>query len=240
MTDDFFDGKWEFVDEESDGNGTVEYIGFDPEAGDTTPASPESEPPTSRPTSPTPDRYERGSFVFDTADTDLLQKMEIRGNNGVTEVPHDVETKYLLTGPTYTRPTDLIQLDNPDLYSQVTETSIRYNVTRIANYVAKLHDEGHPPKLIVSVHTHPSGQTMPSTVDRTDPTALKKELNKHFDDFEFLQGIHGLQDRSIPDSTALREVQAGEGHFWWYGENRRHEVAIYDGNFRPTPEVLVE
>lgn len=240
MTDDFFDGKWEFVEDESDGDGSVEYIGYDPESEDNTTSSPASEPPTSQPTSPHPDQYERGTFVFDTADTDLLQKMEIRGNNGVTEVPHDVETKYLLTGPTHARPTDLIQLDNPDLFSEVTETSIRYNATKIADYVAKLHEEGCPPKLFVSVHTHPSGQTRPSPKDKTDPTALKKELNRHFNDFEFMQGIHGLQDRSIPNSTALREIEGGEGHFWWYGENRRHEVAIYDGNFRPTPEVVIE
>lgn len=240
MGDDFFDGEWEFIEEESDGDGSVEYIGYDPESDKNDGASSDREPPTTSPDPSSSGAYSRGSFIFNTDDTDLLQKMEIRGNNGVTEVSHDVETKYLLTGPTFMKPTDIIQLDNPELYSEVTETSICYNATKIADYVAKLHEAGHPPKLIVSVHTHPSGETYPSTEDRTDPTALKQELNRHFDDFEFMQGIHGLQERSVPDSTTLREAQGSEGHFWWYGENRRHEVAIFDEHFRPTPEVVVE
>ncbi len=237
MSDDLFDGKWEFVEEESDGNGSVEYIGYDPTGNE--PETPVDEEPPTATTSPT-SGYARGKFVLNAADTDLIQKMEIRGNNGVTEVDHDVETKYLLTGPTYTTPTNIIQLDNPDLYSEVTESSIRYNVTKIADYVAQLHEQASGPNLIVSVHTHPSGQTYPSLTDRTNPAALKRELQRHFDDFEFMNGIHGLQNRSVPDSTTLREVQEGEGNFWWYGENRRHEVAIYDETFRPRTEVIVE
>lgn len=249
MTDDFFDGEWEFVEEESDGEGSIEYVGYDPTSENEATAKPsedpiatpaDKEPPTSTQSPSSPESYQRGTFVFDSDDTDLLQKMEIRGNNGVTEAPHDVETKYLLTGPTYTTPTDIIQLDNPDLYSEVTENSIQYNVTKIAEYVATLHKQGPQPNIVVSVHTHPSGNTHPSAVDRTDPTALKEELSRHLSDFEFLQGIHGLQDRSIPDSTELREIQESEGHFWWYGENRCHELAIYDEQFKPTNEVVVE
>jgi len=230
----------EYKKDKQDGDGSVEYIGYKPISDENDGPSSDQEPPTTSPSSPSSSAHSRGSFIFNTDDKDLIQKMEIRGNNGVTEVSHDVETKYLLTGPTFMKPTNIIQLDNPELYSEVTETSIRYNVTKIADYVAKLHESGRPPKLIVSIHTHPSGETYPSTEDKKDPTALKQELNRHFDDFEFMQGIHGLQERSVPDSTTLREAQGGEGHFWWYGENRRHEVAIFDEHFRPTPEVVVE
>lgn len=143
MSDDLFDGEWEFVEEESDGSGSVEYVGYDPTDDDSeswTPADEEPPTATRNPAGTTGD-YDRGTLVVDSEDTDLIQKMEIRGNNGVTEVAHDVETKYLLTGPNYTTPTDIIQLDNPALYSEVTESSIRYNVTKIADYVAQLHEQ---------------------------------------------------------------------------------------------------
>jgi hypothetical protein len=225
------------------GSVDIDLSGDDsPDKKGTTPG--DEEPPTSPSPgvnpNPNPNNYTRGDFVFDSSDTDLIQKMEIRGNNGVDEVDSDVETKYLLTGPSYTTPTDIIQLDNPSLYSKVTETTIRYNVTEIAKYVAQLHEGGHEPNLVVSVHTHPSGSTYPSDMDRNDARALERALGRYFDDFEFLQGIHGLQERSTPSSSQLREVHREEGSIWWYGENRKHEIAIYDGGFNPEPEVMVE
>lgn len=257
--EEFFEG-WEADEEASDVAVEVEYKGFVTSGPDTT--SPDTGPGTGRPDAstgpdetgtvdpddpgpsdeepattpaPSPDTdpapsHDRGELVFPADDSELVQAIELRGNNGVQR---DVETKYLLTGSSYTTPTDMIGLDDPSLYEEMTETSLVYNVTAIADYVAKLH-EGYPdPKVVVAVHTHPSGNTIPSSTDRTNSTALRDELERHFDDFEFFQGIHGLQERTTPTPDKLREVHAGDGHIWWYGENRRHELAIFDGYYNP-------
>lgn len=250
--DEFFnwnenDKKWEALDTESDGEVSVEYLGFDPENRRVDPdpqTTVNPDPNDTEPaTVPTPSKkkgFPPETIVFESDRTNLIQMMEIRGNNGVTEVSKDVETKYLLTGTTKTHPTNIIQLDNPQLFSEVTKTSISYNITKIADYVRKLHQNGPSPELIISVHTHPSGQTIPSSQDRTNPRALENKLERHFDDFEFLQGIHGLQDRKVSDGNTLREVEQGDGNIWWYGENRRHKVAFFDGDFNPSIEVIVE
>ena len=229
--------KWEPVDEESTANVEVHYE-YDPGSTDDDPLT-EEVPPTTPAPEPDTRSHPRGTLVFNRDRTGLIQKIEMRGNNGVSDVPNDVETKYLLTGATYTAPTDLIQLDHHAFYDEVTERKIRYDVDAIADHVARIHEKGPAPNVVVSVHTHPSGNTLPSRVDRENPTALKKSLQRHFDDFEFFQGIHGLGKEHVPSADKLRELHEGDGHIWWYGENRRHELALYDGHFNNC-EVIVE
>ena len=235
MTDD--PPRWEADELLSTANVEVRHE-FVP-AKDSPRSTPTEEVP---PTTPAPDpatTHPRGTLVFERERADLIQKIEMRGNNGVSDAPNDVETKYLLTGGTYTIPTDLIQLDHHEFFHEVTETRIRYDVGAIADHVARIHKKGPAPKLFVAVHTHPSGSTRPSRVDKTNPTALKEALSRHFDDFEFFRGIHGLGDKHIPSSKQLREVHEGDGHIWWYGENRRHELALYDERYR-TCEISVK
>ena len=195
--------------------------------------SPHSDPDSiDKPTRSRPDpgtKYPRGTFVFDSGNKDLIQKMEIRANNGVKDHPEDLETKYLLTGSNPTTPSEIVQLDSPKFYSEVTETSIRYDGAAIASHLQKLYTGKPDPKIIVAVHTHPNGSTNPSIVDQTNPLYIKRCIEQYIVDFEFFQAIHGLQHTVAPNSNELRKVRFTNGRIQWYGENRQHELAVYDG-----------
>ncbi|MES3518360.1 MAG: hypothetical protein PPP58_11930 [Natronomonas sp.] len=79
------------------------------------PASPSTDAPSVEPQS-------RGTFVLPD-DKHFMQKLEARGKNGHGAI---VETVYVLTGPSYTLPTDLIRLDNEEYYGTATRTSVSF------------------------------------------------------------------------------------------------------------------
>lgn len=199
-------------------------------SGPTTPSAPSVDPePSSSP-------YSRGTFVLPN-DRDFMQKIEARGKNGHQRI---VETVYVLTGPTYTQPTDLIRLDNEEYYGTATKTSVRFDPRAMAQKVANLYPDEDPPKLIARFHTHPGGTLRPSQKDKESAPKIKKAFENAFGttDFEFFHGIHGLEEHGRnPNPDERQSPSDSRGYIRWVGERYRHKLAVYGDGFQRQKDV---
>jgi len=214
-----------------------------------TPSTPTSEPAgasgpvseperASGPSTPTvsPDdgatSYTRGTFVLPD-DRDFMQKLEARGLNGHERI---VETVYVLAGPSYTRPTDLIRLDNEEFYGSATRSSVSFNPYAMADKVAALYPDGEAPKLLARFHTHPAGTLTPSGQDKQSAPTVRSAFENAFgtDDFEFFHGIHGLEEHGRnPDPDERQTPTVRSDSLQWVGERFQHKLAVYGERFEP-------
>jgi len=194
-----------------------------------------SRPATISKPTPDPESYSRGTFVFSSHDPGFIQRLELRGNNGAQR---DVETVYLLAGDSYTTPTELIQLDDSAVYNKMTPTSVSTKLNAVAQQLARMYEDRPDPKLIAYVHTHPGGSTRPSLTDKQGSETAKKVFERHFDDFEFFNAIHALGDKADVPIEKMREPRESGGGVWWYGETRRHELAVFDAHYN-SRQVIV-
>lgn len=201
----------------------------------TTPSSGPSQKPDSPPIS---GPHSRGTLGV-PADKDFLQKLEARGKNGHRQT---VETVYVLTGPTYTRPTDLIRLDNDSYYGGATRSSVRFNPRAMAQKVADLYPSDSLPRLIARFHTHPSGSTTPSAADKQSAPNVRKAFVNAFgtDDFEFFHGIHGLRNHGSNPSPSERQRPSKQNRtISWKGEQYRHSLAVFGDRFEKQKDIAV-
>ena len=201
-----------------------------PASGTETPSQPSSTPTVSPDDAGT--SYSRGTFVL-PADRDFMQKLEARGLNGHQRI---VETVYVLAGPSYTRPTDLIRLDNEKYYGSATRSSVSFNPYAMADKVAALYPDGEAPKLIARFHTHPRGTLKPSGQDKQSAPKVRSAFENAFgtDDFEFFHGLHGLEEHGGnpgPDERQSPSVRSNS--LQWSGERFRHKLAVYGERFEP-------
>jgi hypothetical protein len=183
--------------------------------------------------------YERGTFVFNPS-PDFMQKLEARGLNGA----HDrVETVYVLAGSTYTRPTDLFRLDDPEYYKLATPEKVSTYESKIASQVASLFPDDEPPKLLTRVHTHPEGSIHPSDIDKRNAGRVLKCYENAFEtsNFEFFQAIHAyseLSDDPSPDDRHDPKIRSNTVS--WRGEQYQHEFALYGPRFRNLRKVVID
>lgn len=178
----------------------------------------------------------RGTVVFPGADRDFMQLIEIRANNGAQA---DVETVYVLTGETYCVPTRLFAFDDPALYRRATRNRVNVRNRRLAKTIAAFYADRPGPKLVVRVHTHPSGRTSPSDGDRNGAAQRNRSYARYFDDYELFLGIHGLGDAADPDPEWLRRPErTAFNEVAWWGENRKHKLAVFDMEYEPRPMVV--
>lgn len=183
-----------------------------------------------------PEPYSRGTFALPN-DRDFMQKLEARGKNGHGEI---VETVYVLTGPTYTQPTDLIRLDNEEYYGSATKTSVRFDPQSMARKVASLYPDNEPPKLIARFHTHPNGTLRPSSADKQSAPNIEQSFKSAFgtDDFEFFHGIHGLVEHGrSPEPDERQSPSDSKGYIHWLGERYRHKLVVYGDGFEKQKNV---
>lgn len=208
----------------------------DPSPGTERPSGPSG--PASEPSTPTvsPDdatsTHTRGTFVLPD-DRDFMQKLEARGLNGHERI---VETVYVLAGPSYTRPTDLIRLDNEEYYGSATRSSVSFNPYAMADKVAALYPDGEAPKLLARFHTHPNGTIRPSDQDKQSAPKVRSAFENAFgtDDFEFFHGIHGLEEHGGSPGPSERQSPAVRSNsLQWSGERFRHKLAVYGEQFEP-------
>lgn len=195
------------------------------ETGTVEPASGSDDPGAAAGTHP------RGTVVV-PPNKHYLQKLEARARDGQARL---VETAYALTGRTYTRPTDLIPLDDDEFYLLSTRTSTNYNVRAMAEEVARSYSGASPPKVVAKFHTHPGGVPSPSRADRSGAQTVHREFVTAFgtDDFEFFHGIHGLTEhgRSVPPTQRHQPWIDGD-RLVWDDETFRHRIAVYGPEFR--------
>lgn len=196
------------------------------------PASPSVEP------DPASDTHPRGTFVL-PENQHFLQKLEARGKNGHGSI---VETVYVLTGASYTQPTDLIRLDNDDYYGSATKTSVSFNPRSMAEKVASLYPDGETPQLIARFHTHPGGTLRPSDADRSSANNVRTAFENAFgtDEFEFFHGIHGLEEHNRSPPPDERQAPSASGHVHWLGERYRHKIAVFGTGFKHKKDVAIE
>ena len=201
-------------------------------AGTATPSAPRSQP------APDPGTAERGTFIFPN-DQNFMEKIAARGVNGHGEL---VETVYVLAGPTYTVPTELFRLDNPEYFVSATATSVRSKIGDMAEKIASLYPDGEAPKLLARFHTHPRGSTTPSSTDRSGAIRVRDTFVDAFetDDFEFFQGIHALKPHgSSPKASERYSLESTAGGVSWRGERFRHELALYGPRFNNPRKVVI-
>lgn len=196
---------------------------------------------TSRPASgpsPEPSNVPRGTFAFPN-DEFFMQALEVAGKNGAHE---RVETVYVLMGPTYTDPSELFALDDPEYYTAATPRAVVSRGAKMATAIANRYPDGESPSLIARFHTHPGGSTTPSDQDRDSARAVKETFERAFgtDDFEFFHGIHAYIDHAgTTEQEDRRNPEASSNGVSWYGEQYRHEFALYGADFANPRKVVV-
>lgn len=203
--------------------------------GSSSPTEPDHSSPQSGP-APEPSSHSRGTFVF-PADAQFMQSLEIRAKNGAQR---RVETVYAVTGASYTDPTDLFALDNPEYYDSATRRSVTSFGGKMARAVANRFPSDERPKLIARFHTHPGGSTTPSDADRSSAADIRDNFQQAFDteDFEFFHGIHAYSELSNPGGVD-RDPEAMSNTVSWDGEQYRHTLALYGPRFRNAKEVAI-
>jgi hypothetical protein len=177
--------------------------------------------------------------VFPADDTDFMQAIEIRGNNGGVE---DVETIFALAGENYFVPTELFALDDSTLYNYAREDSVHGRNDEMAQKIAAYYRSagGSGPGLVVRIHTHPTGNPTPSKKDKKVGSRRKSVFDRYFDDYQFLLGIHALGEVCDPDRRYMRRPEQTEyNEISWRGENREHTLALYDADYDPRPVMLL-
>lgn len=179
----------------------------------------------------------RGTFVFPADDRDFLQLLEVRANNGSVKT---VETMYVLAGRSYYVPETVVSCDDPGLYRGADRTTVKPREKRLARRVADVAENVLQPQMVCWVHTHPNGSTNPSDGDKKWCTHTKSRFDKHFEgDYEFFLGIHGVGERGEPDWEWMRRPErTDENEVSWWGEYRKHKLAVYDEAFDPRPVTV--
>jgi hypothetical protein len=206
---------------------------------DPAPSQPQPKPEGGDYSGPSATGYDRGTFVFPN-DEHFMQTLEARGLNGAHE---RVETVYVLTGDSYTTPTSLFRLDNPEYYSSATRRSVTSYGGKMAKKVAALYPDGETPNMVARFHTHPGGSTRPSDTDKDSATEIEKTFRKAFDtsDFEFFQGIHAYKDHNDnPNPGARQNPSEHSNGVSWKGEQYRHELALFDSSFKNPRKVVLD
>jgi len=185
---------------------------------------------------PDPTPKTRGRFQFPSQKS-FMQALEIRAKNGAQT---RVETVYVITGNTYTTPTDIFALDDPEFYSEATPTSVRSNGKAMAERIAQHYPAGEAPRLIARIHTHPRGKVIPSSADQDSASRVKEHFEEVFNttDFEFFHGIHAYQHSNTHSENRHTPEQTGN-NVTWYGEQYVHELGLFDETFQTPKEVLV-
>lgn len=195
--------------------------------------------PSQQPNSPAISSPESRGTIVVPANKDFLQKVETRGKNGHRPT---VETIYVLAGPTYTQPTDLIRLDDDSYYGDATRSSVRFDPHAMAQKVANLYPDDDLPKLIARFHTHPSGSTAPSSKDKQSAPAVRKAFVEAFGttDFEFFHGIHGLKNHGgSPTPSERQQPTEQNGKITWKGEQYRHTLAVFGERFERQKQIRI-
>lgn len=178
----------------------------------------------------------RGTLIFPADDRDFLQQLEVRGNNGGVD---DVETAYVLTGSTYYVPEHLFNCDDPGLYQKAEYNTVNFNELEVASRVYEYYGDRMAVKIVVVVHTHPSGNTTPSDRDEKWGPQIPPMFDRYFDDYEFFHGLHGLGEECDPDPEWMRRPEkTAENEISWHGESRIHKLAVFDSAFNPRPVVV--
>lgn len=219
------------IDLSSDTATSVDADGPDAPTGPAGPTTPDVDSGEGSP-------HDRGTFVF-PPQRDFLQKLEARGLNGAHQ---RVETVYMLAGPTYTTPTDLFRLDNPDYYASATRRSVTTHGQKMARKVASLYPDGQVPKLLARFHTHPGGSTRPSDTDKGSAQDIVDQFVDAFgsSDFDFFQGIHAYKDHDgSPGPSERHEPVARSNSVSWRGEQYRHELALFGPEFRNPRRAVI-
>ena len=188
--------------------------------------------------SPDPSDVPRGTFAFPD-DEFFMQALEVAGKNGAQE---RVETVYVLAGSTYTDPNELFALDDPEYYRAATPRMVVSHGRKMARAIANRYPDGKAPNLIARFHTHPGGSVTPSDADRKSARAVRDLFERVFetDDFEFFHGIHAYIDHSgstTPEER--RNPEASSNGISWYGEQYRHELALYGPGFENPRRVVI-
>ena len=153
-----------------------------------------------------------------------------------------VETVYVVTGPSYTQPTDLFRLDNDTYYRSATRSSVRFDPHAMAREVASRFPDGDHPKLIGRFHTHPSGSTTPSAKDKESASLIRDSFVEAFEteDFEFFHGIHGFREHGDqPNASERQRPTKSNGTITWKGERCQHNLAVYGKHFKQQKKITI-
>lgn len=227
MTDDIFEHEWEVKEvrsnlDDAEVNVDVSFEGFAVGASGQRPSS--TTPTTPGPTAPT---TPSGAFGFPEDDEQFMQSLEVRGKNGHDEIVETVYALVLSEG----RVPRLVALDDPEMYAEATERSVKYYVEPMAREVAR--QCAGTPDAVVKVHTHPNGSTEPSGRDKRGTEATRRSFEREIGSgsFEFLQGIHAHKPATV-SADRMRQPTASGNSVSWNGERFRHTLALFDGHFR--------
>ena len=166
----------------------------------------------------------KGIFIPAT----ILKSMEIRAQSIFRPGHKDVEILYALSGDDY-RVNMLNQLSSEDILYASDSGESDVNVE---NMIAHIKAEiGELPEILVIMHTHPGGATLPSTQDKLFFRTTAQKIKQYSPETEVFYGVHAISGGSVRAKTDYKKIN--ENTIKWSSITHDHEVAFYTKESKP-------
>lgn len=164
----------------------------------------------------------------------ILKSMEIRAQSIFRPGHEDVEILYALSGDS--RMVDMMhQFSSEDiLYGS---DSMEANVS-VANIIEHVKAEiGGLPKVLVILHTHPGGESIPSQQDKLFFSSTEQTIKQHSPGTRVFFGIHAVSGGSVRAKTDYEKIN--KNTIKWSSITHDHEVAFYTKEAKPLEANII-
>jgi len=158
----------------------------------------------------------------------ILKSMEIRAQSIFRPGHEDVEILYALSGES-SKVNTLHQFPVKDILQSSNQGEANVDVENMIAYMKA--ETGDIPGLIVIIHTHPGGESTPSTEDKLFFSSTAQAIKQHSPATEVFYGIHAISGGSVRAKTDYRKIN--ENTIKWSSITHEHEVSFYTKDAKP-------
>ena len=156
----------------------------------------------------------------------LINLMENRVESGFRPNEEDVEIVYALSGINPNMPDMLHKLSSSDVIEANNPDYVITSVRAMMEYIVQ--ERGNEPKLVIQIHTHPQGISMPSQRDKTYFANAAQSIKALAPGCHVIFGVHVLSSESIRER--LEPTKLSINTLRWSSIRREHEVGFYEPN----------
>lgn len=158
----------------------------------------------------------------------IIAQMELRVESIFRPNEQDVEVVYALSG-VEKMVDQLHNFSSRKIVAHATPEMISYFTENMVEYIQK--ERPDIPRIIVHLHTHPSGISILSDADIKTMPEVAKSIRKSIPNASVFFGVHAVSGESRQLRTSVERIS--ENSIRWSSITRLHEVAFFDENARP-------